>query len=103
MSQYEMTMTYRSANVTLIVWEDEDTITISSLYCEFRNRGHATQLMTRVTELADTMDKNMILRVQPYGLGKKLGKKKLRAFYKKFGFVQSDTDIMSRSRKNQRL
>lgn len=103
MVTYEITMTFRSANCSLIVWEDEDTITVSSLYSEFRRRGHATELMQRVIELADAMDRNLILRVQPYGDDERIEKKRLIEFYEKFGFVKSDNDVMSRSRKNQGL
>ena len=94
---YEIALTYRSASCSLIVWEDEGTITISSLSSEFPRRGHGREIMKKAVGIADSMEYNMILRVLPYGDGPIMNDAQLREFYGKFGFKACSNNIMTRA------
>ena len=94
---YTISMSYKSARVELIVWEDEDTGSVSSLWSDYRGRGHAIGLFERVIHLADALKLNLILEVAPYGDEPKgLDKDQLVSFYKKFGFEMIDSTTMER-------
>lgn len=95
---YTMSMSYKSARMELVVWEDESTGSVSSLWSDYRGRGHATGLFERVIHLADALKLNLILEVAPYGdESSALDKDQLIRFYKKFGFEETDgTTIMER-------
>ena len=94
---YEIQVTYKSANVTMVVWEDENTISVSSLYTEHRKRGHGTGVMARVCSIADALGQNLVLRVAPYSDHPRMDQRQLKEFYKKFGFQENSYDIMSRA------
>lgn len=98
---YEIKIRYKSAGVTLVVWEDENTISVSSLYTEHRKRGHATGVMARVCTIADSLGSNLVLRVAPYSDHPRLDQRQLKEFYKKFGFQENSYDIMSRAPQNE--
>lgn len=95
---YEIAITYKSASCTMTVWEDENTATISSLAAEFRERGHGTGALRRAIMIADELGVNLILRVCAYGPEPKLSNKKLKKFYRKYGFVSTSRDVMVRTR-----
>lgn len=99
---YEIEVRYKSASVTLVVWETENTISVSSLYSDHRQRGHASGVMERVCAIADSLEQNMVLRVAPYGDHPRMDQRDLKTFYKKFGFQENSYDIMSRAPQTSR-
>lgn len=100
---YEIEVRYKSATVTLVVWEDEATISLSSLYVEHRRRGHASGVMERVCVIADSLGQNLVLRVAPYSDHPRMDQRQLKTFYKKFDFQENSYDIMSRAPQNQEI
>lgn len=75
-----------SASCSVEYWDD--TGYLVSLKSTVRRQGHATALLTLVTQWADVNQVPLQLVAAPYGEGEKLGPHGLIQFYKKFGFVQ---------------
>jgi ribosomal protein S18 acetylase RimI-like enzyme len=83
---YEVMIAYRTASLVLTNWEDGHAA-ISSLYTTDRRKGHATELLTRATRLADERMLILLLEVVGDGCDNSMTDDQLQKFYEKFGFV----------------
>lgn len=81
---------YESASVKLIHWQ-EQMVTITNLFAKERRKGHATELMKMVCNIAD--DKGYIMQLVPGQYGHPIGPGNdvLIKFYESFGFVLPKT------------
>lgn len=96
MSKHDRTMSmyfkFLSATATLR-YEDKETAKLTNLYSEVRGQGHATQLLTTITDLADQDGISIWLEVQSNGDPHTvMTNSQLISFYEKFGF-----DVLDRS------
>lgn len=96
---YTIRLAYRSARVEVTVWEDESIGSVSNLWADYRERGHATQLLKRLVKIADQMKLDLILEVAAYGTNNDPNNDQLTRFYKKFGFKTTGDSVMERKAK----
>jgi len=89
---------YESASVMVTAMEDH--YWISHLYSIVPQKGHATELMTMVTQWADENQVTLILEARQYGNVHGLTTSQLKAFYEKFGFT-GDAPRMTRNPASQ--
>jgi ribosomal protein S18 acetylase RimI-like enzyme len=79
----------------------ESVLEISSVWTDpdHRKQGYATELMKAVCEEADMSNKVLILQPSPYDTTSGVGKDKLIAWYKRFGFIvtQKTPVLMARA------
>ena len=83
---YEVMIIHESASLVLTNWEDGHAA-ISSLSTTDRRKGHATELLTKATRLADERMLVLLLEVVGDGCDNSMTNDQLQKFYKKFGFV----------------
>lgn len=81
---------YKSASLTLILWDD-DRASISSLFSGERRQGHATEVMHRAIKFVDQRCLTLALVVEAFGENG-MTNPELVDFYKKFGFNTNSTD-----------
>lgn len=87
-------VTFESAKCKLLrfntIGAGSNFIFLSSLKSYDRQKGHATALLTMVTEFADDELLDIKIYVRPYGKRPGLNQSQLVNFYKKFGFEFDD-------------
>lgn len=93
---YEIVLSYRSARATLVIWEDEETISLTTVAADLKRRGHATAVMKRVCNIADGLRMELILSVEPFGDEPRMTEEQLKVFYAKFGFTETAPNVMQR-------
>jgi hypothetical protein len=74
-----------SVSVEVRNWDGR--LWFSSLYSMDRGKGNANRVMKKITDIADKYNVTVALDAEPFGKGSDmLTKRRLIAFYKKFGF-----------------
>lgn len=95
---YQIRITYKSAKGEITVWEEDNLGSLSDVHTDYRRKGHATALMTRIVAFADILKLDLMLEAFPFGSGEKMTVPQLIEFYRKFGFeLEPESDsVMSR-------
>lgn len=80
--------------------ESDDRVYITNLRALSVKEGAGTRLMTRLTALADILNVTLTLQAYPLKVEKekRIPVRKLREFYKRFGFVVDDNMMTRRPR-----
>lgn len=104
-SELPYTLRHKTASGTL--WRvSEDRMMFSNLYSIQRGKGHATELMEKICEIADNENCLIRLEAKQYGDVHGLTTDELVEFYSKFDFVLTphhsldSLKFMERPRKN---
>jgi len=67
--------------------DDHGVWNLTSVYSESRGKGHASELMRKISEYADVHGITVNLMAREYGAVKGLTNQQLVTFYRKYGFV----------------
>jgi len=84
--------------MTVELWAQEQGIHISSIHVfpDSARTGLATEVMGVLSEMADEFQVELRLNAKPFG-EPKIPKRKLKSFYRRFGFEQDYGDHMVRA------
>lgn len=84
---------HESSSLILHVWEDEEyghSATITDLFSNIRNNGHAAALMEKTLSYTDKAGYIVYLEAKRFGHPIGLDNATLQKFYEKFGFVREE-------------
>jgi hypothetical protein len=80
-------------------WDGEDVIWLSAIISpEKQGTGMASEILKMITKMADKHDVKIYLSPKPFGnIPNALSASKLKAWYKRYGWVNDDMGTMVRS------
>lgn len=86
-------MSHESSSLILHIWEDEKlghSATITDLFSNIRNNGHASALMEKTLSYTDKAGYVVYLEAKRFGHPIGIDNSALQKFYEKFGFVKEE-------------